>query len=100
MRVDVVGTLSRDLPVRHLLLTDRQYAALLAAISESFAGTTPLPQKGFGETDLFYPAVGRFYLGRTCNVWVGNMLRAAGLRFGLWTPLPVSVSLSHWIYGQ
>lgn len=99
MRVDVVGPLPETISTRKLMLSDAQYAALLDAISDSFAATAPLDQGGFGATDRFYPAKGRFHIGRTCNVWVGSVLRQAGVRFGVWTPLPASVSLSHRLYG-
>lgn len=36
---------------------------------------------------------------RTCNVWVGERLRRAGLPFGNWTPTPQAVRLSLWWNG-
>ena len=47
-----------------------------------------------GATDLFYPAQGHFSLIKTCNVWLGQGLRASGLPAGLWTPFSFQV-LSH-----
>lgn len=98
MRVDAVGPLRPDLDLRAVKMTDAQYARFLSAITNSFAATIPLPERGFTLTDRFYPGQGRFDILRTCNVWIGDMLRAAGLRFGIWTPLPLSVTLSHQIY--
>ena len=49
---------------------------------------------GYGVTDLFFPAQGRFSLLKTCNVWVGQGLKASGLPTGLWTPFSFQV-LSH-----
>ena len=100
MRVDVIGELTADFPVRRLALNGDQFDALITTISDSFADARPLEHQGFGLTDSFYPAVGRFNILRTCNVWIGEMIRAAGLRFGVWTPLPASVSLSHFIYSR
>ena len=37
-------------------------------------------------------------INQQINVWIGDQLRAAGLRFGRWTPLPLSVSLSYQLY--
>ena len=54
--------------------------------------------EGYTPTDGFYAAKGRFDLLRTCNVWIGERLRDAGLRFGRWTPMPLSVSLSFDLY--
>ncbi|WP_258292993.1 DUF2459 domain-containing protein [Pseudosulfitobacter koreensis] len=98
MRLDVVGAVPPSLDLRSLRMTEAQYARFLSALRASFDGAAPLENPGFTATDLFYPAVGRFNLLTTCNVWVGGMIRAAGLRFGSWTPLPLSVSLSHWLY--
>lgn len=54
----------------------------------------PIPGPGFGPTDRFFAAHGRFDILRTCNTWISDMLRAAGLRFGAWTPTPYAVTLS------
>ncbi|MGS4984404.1 TIGR02117 family protein [Pseudosulfitobacter pseudonitzschiae] len=98
IRLDVVGAVPPELELRSLAMTDAQYARFLTALRATFGDERPLATPGFTDTDLFYPAKGRFNGFRTCNVWVGEMIRAAGLRFGLWTPLPLSVSLSHWLY--
>lgn len=100
MRLDLAGPLPADLDIQRLTLSNAQFALLLAAISESFARDDAgnpvwLADKGLSGSDVFFAARGRFNLFNTCNVWVGNMLRAAGLDFGIWTPLPVSVRLSH-----
>ncbi|SFD86866.1 conserved hypothetical protein [Sulfitobacter brevis] len=96
MRMDIVGALNDGLEVQVLRMDDAQYARFLLAIRNSFDAGPPLA--GYHAFDLFYPARGRFDLTRTCNVWVGEMIRAAGLRFGLWTPVPGAVRLSHWLY--
>ena len=70
-----------------------QYDRLLAAIVASTDGRA-LDHPGLTAADRFFGGIGRFDLRRTCNVWVGEMLRAAGLRFGLWTPTPQAVRLS------
>lgn len=103
MRVDVAGTLSTSIPVRQISLTADEYDRLLTAIRRSFASDSSgapvlLPQLGFSSTDLFYQANGQFNLFQTCNVWIGQMLRDAGVRFGWWTPTPYAVTLSHWLF--
>ncbi|MGR3490695.1 MAG: DUF2459 domain-containing protein [Shimia sp.] len=47
--------------------------------------------------DLFLPTATRFSLRRTCNQWIGARLREAGLRTGLFTPLPHMLRLSLWL---
>ena len=92
LRVDVVGAWTPPGPA--IRLSPDGYARLLAAVAATRAGDAPLPHAGFTATDAFFPAAGRFHLLDTCNAWVGRMLRAAGLRFGRWTPTPGAVRLS------
>lgn len=103
LRFDIVGTLAPGLPVRAAHLTESQYEALLNSIYGSLAldpGGQPdrITAAGYSVSDGFFAAKGRFSLLRTCNVWIAEQLRAAGLRFGLWTPMPLSVSLSFDLY--
>ena len=103
MHVDVAGALPPGLDRRELALGVKQYAALLDSILAGFAHDEAGQPKALaalrhGTSDAFFEARGRFDAVRTCNAWIGQMLRAAGLRFGLWTPLPYSVSLSHWLW--
>lgn len=100
LRVDVAGALPDDVGGRVLTLSHGRYRALLGAILAARAPGRALDHPGFTETDAFFPALGRFHLFRTCNVWVGEVLRAAGLRFGAWTPMPYSVTLSHRVFGN
>ncbi len=96
LRVEVWGPFDGADSLR-LRLGSAQYTRLLAAIVATADGPA-LDGAGFSRTDAFYPARGRFDVLRTCNVWVGRMLRAAGLRFGVWTPTPQAVRLSATIY--
>lgn len=103
LRFDLVGALNPDLALRIVQLTESQYDALITNISSSIAlDENGLPDRidtpGYTPSDGFFAAKGRFSLLRTCNVWIGEQLRAAGLRFGLWTPMPLSVSLSFDLY--
>lgn len=103
LRVDLAGRLPKHLETRALYLSKVQFRALLHSISSSFrrenAGQViKLDHMGFSETDVFFEAVGRFDMFRTCNVWVGRQLNAAGMRFGIWTPTPYAITLSHWLF--
>jgi len=100
MRVEAIGPLSAEAEVPMIALSLLQYEALLRGIAQSFdqdAGA-PLVLHPAGEArrGAFFQADGRFDIGRTCNQWVGRMLREAGVRFGGWTPIPTSVRLSLW----
>ncbi|NJM81879.1 MAG: TIGR02117 family protein [Tabrizicola sp.] len=104
MRVDILGPLPDDEALTYLALSEAQFSALLMRIDASFArdasgAARPIAGAGFTATDAFFEAEGTFNLLRTCNVWVSDTLRAAGVDFGIWTPTPQSVSLSLWWNG-
>ncbi|MBP2314049.1 DUF2459 domain-containing protein [Azospirillum soli] len=74
-----------------LMLRDGQYRALVDYVRGSFrrdggGAVMPLPGSGYGPTDLFYEAVGRYSLYDTCNEWTAKGLRAAGVTVGAWAP--------------
>ncbi len=103
LRTDVVGRLPTDLDLPGIRMNPEQFARFLNAIEASFARSdqgrlVPLNATGFSATDRFFAARGTFNLFQTCNVWIGQILRAAEVRFGLWVPLPYSVTLSHWLF--
>ena len=103
LRIDVIGPIDRQIKRRSVAMTERQYRTLVDNVwSELTLGPDGLPERvgvtGYTTTDGFFAAEGRFSILRTCNVWIGDQLRAAGLRFGRWTPLPLSVSLSYQLY--
>jgi uncharacterized protein (TIGR02117 family) len=94
IRLDALGPLQPLENLRFLSLSEAQFQALLTRTGTAFASRTRLSQPGFTGTDAFFPALGRFSALRTCNVWLGETLRAAGIPFGLWTPANWSVTLS------
>lgn len=105
LRVDILGPLPHLPEVPKISFDDREYMAFLEAIAESFdlaENDRPksLPHPGFTPTDRFLAAKGQFHLFRTCNTWISNMIQASGRRFGIWTPLPYSVTLSQWRFAD
>ncbi len=99
MHIDVGGEIPTTTGVTFLKISEAEFKALLATIESSFArnaegGFIPLAIPGFRDTDAFFAARGHFNLLHTCNAWIGETLRAAGLPFGIWTPTPQSVALS------
>jgi uncharacterized protein (TIGR02117 family) len=94
MRLEAVGRIDDFGAIPLIALTQAEIYALLDAVLGSFDGTQALPLPGFTGRDAFFPARERFNLLNTCNVWLGDMLRAAGLPFGRWTPFPQSIRLS------
>jgi uncharacterized protein (TIGR02117 family) len=81
---------SRDVPeARAVELTREQYVRLAAFIRGSMALDAEgrgVATPGYGSLDVFYEARGRYSALRTCNVWTGEALQAAGVKVGRWTP--------------
>jgi uncharacterized protein (TIGR02117 family) len=101
MRLDVVGPVRVDAGIRWLELSPAGFAGFLDAVLAGFApgpegAPVALAVPGLSARDVFFASPGRTDIFRTCNVWVGRMLRASGQRFGLWTPATWSVRLSLW----
>ena len=99
MHIDVTGPIRDVAGILRLPLSEPQYAALLARIDASFQrdqtnSAIALPGAGLGAHDGFFAAKGHFNLFHTCNVWIGETLRGAGVPFGMWTPTPQSVELA------
>ena len=75
-----------------LALTESQYDALVAFLLESgvrdeTGRLVPLAgASGFGATDAFYEARGRYHPFFTCNTWCNLALKRAGLPCCVWTP--------------
>lgn len=100
LRVDVVAPNIAFNQLPRLSLSADQYTALLAGIT---ASATPdavgVEARGHRGTSGFVEARGRFHILRTCNTWVGRVLRGAGVPMGVWTPTPYAVRLSLWRAG-
>lgn len=94
IRLDALGPLPPLRNLRFLQLSEAQFQALLTQSSAAVASETNLNHPGFTATDAFFAAHGHFSALRTCNVWLGETLRASGIPFGLWTPANWSVTLS------
>jgi uncharacterized protein (TIGR02117 family) len=75
---------------RTLLLRADEYRRLAGFVRASFARGGQA-QSGYAGNDAFYPAVGSYSAVRTCNAWVGDALRHAGVRIGRWTPFSSTV---------
>jgi uncharacterized protein (TIGR02117 family) len=74
---------------RPLTLTREGYRRLVRAIvATARVGPEgrPVSRPGYGATDVFYEARGRYSLLRTCNNWTRDVLAEAGVEIGRWTP--------------
>lgn len=78
-------------PVVPVNITEDQYRALVNYVSKSFdkdAAGNVIPVKGlhYNQNDAFFQAKRSLNSFYTCNTWVNNGLKNAGLRACLWTP--------------
>jgi len=77
--------------VREIRLRPEEYRRLWAAIRADFqlnADSRPIriEHPGYGRSDAFYRATGKFHALKTCNSWAADRLRVAGVRTSLWPP--------------
>jgi len=77
--------------VREIRLRPEEYRRLWAAIHADFAldasgRPVHLAHPGYGCCDAFYRATGKANAIRTCNSWVADRLRLAGVKTSLWPP--------------
>jgi len=77
--------------VREIRLRPEEYRRLWTAIRADFtldANGRPrhIAHPGYGCCDTFYRATGKASAIRTCNSWVADRLRLAGVKTSLWPP--------------
>lgn len=102
IRLEPLGPLPLEHPkLREIKVSQAQLDALRNELRAAL-GHEPvlLPQSGFGPYDRFYATDLGFSLARTCNVWVSDVLRRAGIEMGVWTPTPFAVTLSLHLNGH
>ena len=86
----LVASGAADGSVRRLVVRPAEYRRLVAYIQASLVDGGER-RHGYYAYDAFYAARGHYSALRTCNGWVGDALRFAGVRVGAWTPLPLTV---------
>ena len=75
---------------RAIRLRPEEYRRLWAAIRADFELTDGRAQRidhpGYGRSDAFYWATGKFNGLKTCNTWAAGRLRLAGVKTSVWPP--------------
>jgi uncharacterized protein (TIGR02117 family) len=76
---------------RAVRLRPEEYRRLWAAIRADFAldergRARRIDHSGYGRSDAFYWATGKFHALKTCNTWAASRFRLAGIRTSLWPP--------------
>lgn len=79
---------------KRFLVSQQAYRGIVASIRSTFRLTadgrsTAYP--AYGPNNLFYDSKGHYSAYTTCNEWTGAVLRKAGVRMGIWTPMPGGV---------
>ena len=87
---------------RAIRLRPEEYRRLWASIRADFEiGRNGRPVRidhpGYGSSDAFYWATGKFHALRTCNSWAADRLRVAGVKTSLWPPFVQGLT---WRYRQ
>ena len=76
---------------KRIRITLKQYRRIIGQIRARFrlnGNGQSIAYPAYGADNLFYDSVGHYSAVNTCNNWTGNVLRNAGVRIGIWTPLP------------
>jgi uncharacterized protein (TIGR02117 family) len=89
--------LTNPVPLSHrkmLRVTAAQYRSIIGQIRTTFRLDNQgrsIAHPAYGPDNIFYDATGRYNALNTCNTWTGAVLKNAGVRIGVWTPLPGGV---------
>jgi uncharacterized protein (TIGR02117 family) len=85
----------QPLPHRKTLrVTPQQYHIIVRQIRATFRlneDGASVAYPAYGPDNLFYDSKGHYSAFNTCNNWTGDILRKAGVRMGIWTPMPGGV---------
>ena len=89
MHVEYVPSINVE--VREIRLRPEEYRRLWAAIRadlqlDNRGRPILIDHRGYGPNDAFYRAMGKASAFRTCNSWVADKLRVAGVKTSLWPP--------------
>lgn len=97
MHVAFLNTPVGNPEIRRVKISPDQYQKLVNFIVESFqpaqGGFQHIVGISYGQADAFFVGDGSYHCFRTCNCWVGDALKSAGVKTGWFTPLPKTVYL-------
>jgi uncharacterized protein (TIGR02117 family) len=89
--------LTDPVPLVHrkmLRVSPAQYRSIITQIRATFRLTArgaSIAYPAYAADNLFYDARGHYSAFHTCNTWTGAVLKNAGVKIGIWTPLPGGV---------
>jgi uncharacterized protein (TIGR02117 family) len=78
---------------RRITVTQAQYRHMVTDVRASFklSNGHSKASPAYGLNNLFYDSKGHYSALNTCNEWTAGVLRRAGVRIGIWTPMPGGV---------
>ena len=79
---------------KRIRVSGSQYRLIVSQIRAAFqldADGRSTAHPAYGPDNLFYDSMGHYSALNTCNTWTGRVLRNAGVRVGIWTPMPGGV---------
>lgn len=79
---------------KRIRVSESQYRLIVSQIRAAFqldADGRSTAHPAYGPDNLFYDSMGHYSALNTCNTWTGRVLRNAGVRVGIWTPMPGGV---------
>ncbi|MBT6274741.1 MAG: TIGR02117 family protein [Chromatiales bacterium] len=83
-------------PLWKVQLSPGQYQRLAAYVRDTASldhnGVAVAAAAGYGRIDAFFEAAGQYSPLNTCNAWVGQGLREAGVTVSRWTPFDWNVT--------
>lgn len=80
---------------KRILLSEEQYSLLVSLLKATFvlnaerqseSQPQPIPGVSYSPYDAFFQAKGTYHAFYTCNQWVAETLRKAGIRTPYWAP--------------
>lgn len=94
--------------VHWVSMSERGYVRLIERLQAAFVRhdgeAVPFLGRNYGPWDGFFKAVPDYSLMRTCNSWLGELLRDAGVPVGIWTPfsglLVLSLQWGDWLFAD
>lgn len=91
LHVELHKAILQDENTVALSISKEQYAELVEYFRNSFeldenGNIQPVPNLHYNSRDAFYYAKGSLNPFKTCNTWINNGLKYAGMKACLWTP--------------
>jgi uncharacterized protein (TIGR02117 family) len=78
---------------KRFMVSEAQYRHMIRDVRATFQLTDGHSRayQAYGADNLFYDSNGYYTALNTCNEWTAGILRRAGVRVGIWTPMPGGV---------